>query len=497
MKPVLQGFTGHVPKGISEVFPGAKLHPTYWNLFDPTYFLDPLDPNFQKVGSMFIEEQTRMFRTDHLYASDTFIEMKPDNNDPEFLTAFGRGIYNAMSSADPEAIWVLQDWFFAADEILKYNFWQPDQTKALLTSVPQGRLLMLEMSWYWPSKAAFYGQPWVHTYIQNFGGVVSLCGSAEARAEAIFTALNHPDRGNLQGLGMTDEGFDYNPHVADFITDAMWRAEKPDMDRWISDYLQRRYGQQDTAIDEAWKILRKTAHFYWRYDPAICSLPMGGKRGGPAYDSKELARALDLYLQAADKLGDTDTYRFDLLNIERQVLANLADKFSNQVVAAVAAKDIKALDAAGDRMLGLIDDLDRLTGTREDYMFGPYLEDATSWGATESEKRHYAWNARNILTIWGPPEKSIYQYAQRQWSGLLKDYYGKCWEKYLNAHREAIKSDKPLDEAAFSKELRVWEDKWGHRNTKFRTKPRGSTVKIARELWAKYRSEVFSDAVGQ
>ncbi|MDO8588233.1 MAG: alpha-N-acetylglucosaminidase [Armatimonadota bacterium] len=490
MTPVLQGFTGHVPKGIKEVFPEAKLHKTYWNSFDPTYFLDPLDPNFQKIGSMFIEEQTRMFGTDHLYASDTFIEMKPDNNEPEFLAAFGRAIYNGMSSADPEAIWVLQDWFFAADGVLEFKFWKPDQSRALLTSVPQGRLLMLEMGWFWTTTEAFYGQPWVLTYVHNFGGVVSLHGAVDSYGPNIYTALHHPERGNQQGIGTTDEGFDYNPHVIDFMTDSIWRAEKPDMEKWYSDYLRRRYGQQDSAIDEAWKILRKTAFSVWRYDSAICNFYGGDKAGGPGYDNKQLAGALDLYLQAADRLGDTDTYRFDLLNIERQVLANLADNYFNEFRAAVAAKDIGALDATSAKMLGLIDDLDRLTGTRKDYMFGPWLEDAMSWGSTESEKRYYQWNAKNLLTLWGPPQTGCYQYAQRQWSGLLKGYYRKRWEKGFKAHKDAIETGKPVDEQAFMKALREWEDKWGRRNTKFATKPKGDTVDVARELWVKYRADV-------
>lgn len=491
MTPLLQGFTGHVPQSITRLYPDARLHPITWNSFEPTYFLDPHDPRFEKIGAMFIEEQTRLFGTNHLYASDTFIEMKPDTDDPQFLTDFSKAIYHAMTAADPEAIWVMQDWFFAFDEVFNLNYWQPAQTKALLASVPQGKLLMLEMGSYWASKGAFYGQPWIYTYIQNFGGVVSLHGSVEYQAQTIFNVLKHPDRGNLIGLGMTDEGFDYNPLVMDFRTDAMWRAERPDVDRWIADYLLRRYGRKDAAIDNAWKILRKTAHSAWRYDSVVCTLLAGGNGGGPGYDSVEFARSLDLYLQAAGRLGKTDTYRFDLLNIERQVLGNLADKYYRQVKEAIASGDVDALDAAGGRMLALIDDMDRLTGTRRDFMFGPWLEDAQSWGKTTAEKRYYAWNAKNLITLWGPPQTGIYQYAHRQWSGLLKNYYRPRWEKYLAAQRNAVLAGHPLDEKAFAKELREWEDEWGRRDGTFPTRATGDTVRIARELWAKYRPDIF------
>jgi len=121
------------------------------------------------------------------------------------------------------------------------------------------------------------------------------------------------------------------------------------------------------------------------------------------------------------------------------------------------------------------------------------VENARSWGTTESEKRYYEWNAKNILTLWGPAQSGCYQYAQRQWSGLLKGYYDKRWEKALKAQRNSIKTGKPLDEQAFLKELREWEDEWGHQNVRFQMKPQGETVKIARKLWERYRSEIHSE----
>src|SRR5689334_18592029 len=53
MTPVLQAFTGHVPESTREVFPSAKLHKTGdWSAgFSGTWFLDPLDPLFQRFGT--------------------------------------------------------------------------------------------------------------------------------------------------------------------------------------------------------------------------------------------------------------------------------------------------------------------------------------------------------------------------------------------------------------------------------------------------------------
>ncbi len=79
MTPVLQAFTGHVPESIKQVFPAAKIHQTgNWSAgFSGTWFLDPLDPLFQRFGDQFIKRQTELYGTDHLYAADPFNEIDP------------------------------------------------------------------------------------------------------------------------------------------------------------------------------------------------------------------------------------------------------------------------------------------------------------------------------------------------------------------------------------------------------------------------------------
>ena len=52
MTPVLPGFAGHIPKGLTRVFPNASVSElAHWGNFKtpyvPTYLLDPSDPLFQ------------------------------------------------------------------------------------------------------------------------------------------------------------------------------------------------------------------------------------------------------------------------------------------------------------------------------------------------------------------------------------------------------------------------------------------------------------------
>jgi alpha-N-acetylglucosaminidase len=59
-------------------------------------------------------------------------------------------------------------------------------------------------------------------------------------------------------------------------------------------------------------------------------------------------------------------------------------------------------------------------------MLGPWLESAKAAAHTPEEEQLYEWNLRSQLTVWGlhpggPSE--IEDYANRQWAGLMLDYY--------------------------------------------------------------------------
>src|SRR5512146_105655 len=109
MTPVLQGFTGHVPESITQVIPSARIHQTAdWSAgFPGTWFLDPQDPLFQRIGADFIRRQRELYGTDHFYAADPFNEINPPTNDSTFLAAMGHAIYEPMRGADSAAVWVI------------------------------------------------------------------------------------------------------------------------------------------------------------------------------------------------------------------------------------------------------------------------------------------------------------------------------------------------------------------------------------------------------
>jgi alpha-N-acetylglucosaminidase len=490
MRPVLQGFTGHVPPAIARAFPGARLRQLRsWCGFPGTSFLDPADPLFEKVGKAFVEEQTRRFGTDHLYASDTFIEMSPPSDDPAFLDAMGKSIHRAMAAADPEAVWVLQGWLFVNNP----KFWKEPQRKAFLGSVPADRLVVLDLFCEskptWSITEAFDGKPWVFCIIHSFGDQVSLHGGLPQIAGNLRAAIESPRRGRLSGVGLIMEGLSYNPAVWDFVMEAAWREAVPEPAEWLEAWAAGRYGKLPAPARDAWRLIFRSAYSRPGQSRAvICARPsLKVKKSGP---DPEVAEAWGKLLEASGDLGGVDAFRFDLVHVAREALSGLGGTYAGDVLAAGAARDRKALDEAGRRLVGLLQDLDDLVGTRPEFLLGRWLEDAKRWAASDAERRLLERNARTLITLWGPKDSGLNEYSQRQWSGMVRGFYLPRWELLLRRLEESVASGTPLDEGRFEADLRTWEEGWTHGSESYPTSPRGEAVGVARRLWEKYRGVV-------
>lgn len=493
MTPVLQGFTGHVPPAISQKFPDVKLHTIRWIEWQ-THLLDPLDPRFAEISRIWMEEQTKLFGTDHYYAADTFIEMTPPLGDLDYLHKLGQAIYQGMAQHDPAAIWVLQGWAF----MFERSFWTQPRIEAFLSSTPDDRLLVLDLMCesrpMWNQTESFCGKPWLWCNIQDWGRRIFLGGDLPTIASELPAARRDPTSGKLIGLGFVNEGLGYNPVVYDLLYEMAWRDAPPDLDQWIAEYAHHRYGRRNEHAGAAWRLLSDTVYQDPQVNNSIIDrTPSLQAAAGTSYANADLAETWHQLLAAAPELHQVDTYRFDLVNVARQTLANHAEVLYLAVMRAYRAKDAAAFDEARDRFLGLMLDLDRLLATRHEFLLGPWLEDAKRWGDTPAERQRLEWNARRVLTLWGEGPQ-IDDYACKQWAGLTRDYYHQRWNRFLNALSQSLHAGEPFDEMAVGTALRQWMADWSDQQNPYPTTPHGDSVAVAHELCNKYRQAFEPDA---
>ena len=509
MKPVLSAFTGHVPASFKDHFPSARLKQTNWkNGFADTYILDSQDSLFAAIGKKFLDVQTRLFGTDHFYSADTFNENEPPSDDPAFLAGLSRRLYEGMQQADTSAVWVMQGWLFYSDR----KFWKAPQIKALLDAVPDNHMLLLDLATeiepVWKRTEAFYGKPWIWNMLNNFGGNVNLFGRMEGVASGPAAALSDTASGKMAGIGLTMEAIEQNPVIYELMMQHAWQSTPVELKEWLPQYVQNRYGVAIPQLLQAWDILRQTVYNGREIRDGAESIITGR----PTFDSTTvwtrtklnyppqlLLPAWDLFIRAAasypavpgrSTAAATEGFLFDLTDITRQVLANYALPLQKKWVNAFRAKDTAGFRNYSRQFIELIDDMDRLLSTRKDFLLGPWIASARNWGNTPAEKKQYEMNARDLITLWGDANSPLHEYADRQWSGLLSDFYKPRWQQFFTLLQQSLENGNAPDLEGFEKDIRQWEWQWVNEEKPFPLMPAGNSLKIAQQLYHKYRQTI-------
>ncbi|WP_435315248.1 alpha-N-acetylglucosaminidase [Cellulophaga fucicola] len=511
MKPVLQAFTGHVPESFKELYPEANIFQIEdWAGVKGTYFLDPTDKLFQEIGTAFIKKQTEMYGTDHLYDADCFIEVNPPSEDPEFLKQVSKSVYSSMAQADPEATWVLQGWFF----FFKKDFWTKERGNAFLNGIPKDKVIVLDLygekNPTWNKTDAFYGQPWVWNVICNEDQKVNMSGDLNAMQNQFQDAFKSEIGNNLQGIGVIPEGLGYNPIIQDFIFEKAWSQEEVVITDWVSSYASNRYNTKNEYAIKAWDFLEKSVYGRTRtlWSPLITTPRLMIFEEGSQEDIRHVRKDfkiteedpfawdLDVYklhnaannlLAASEELKAKDTYNFDVTNVYRELLFSLTHKVINDVSVSYQSKNIKEFKDASVTLLKLLDDLEAIAGTNENFLLGKWIEDARSWGATTAEQDYYEWNARTIVTIWQPyPEGGLRDYAGKQWNGLFSGYYKPRWQLFINYLKQSLETNTPFNPKEFDEEVRALDYKWTKSTDVYPATETGDVISVAKRLQKEY-----------
>lgn len=494
MTPVLPAFNGHVPGALKKAFPAAKISELEnWAKIDGQhicYLLDPLDTLFKKIQKAFLEEQTRQFGTDHVYGVDPLNEVKPPSWEPDYLARLSKTIYESLAETDPQAEWLQMGWLFHYDR----EHWTNDRIEAFLKGVPQGRMTLLdyfcENTEVWKLTESFFGQPFIWCHLGNFGGNSILCGNIEESSARFENALQNGD-GNLAGIGSTLEALDVNPLVYEHVFERVWDSGATDPTTWFEQWADRRCGGEDGNARAAWRLLMETIY---SSVPTLAGItltnvrPCLTGRDNLPYSNADLFRAWELLLKAERQTRDS--YQYDVVNVGRQVLGNHFLELRNRFAAHCKNGDLDALKTTGAKMNELMEDLDKLLATRASFLLGKWIGDARAFGEAEAEADYYEQNARTIITTWYKPDHLLNDYANRNWAGLTRDFYGKRWGMFIHDVIESAGNNQPFDEKAFHGKVIAFEGQWIEETKKFSARPTGDAIALARQLMEKYRDEI-------
>jgi alpha-N-acetylglucosaminidase len=448
---------------------------------------------------MFIKRQKEELGTNHIYNADPFNEMTPTTKDLSYLHNVGKSIFQSMIAEDPDAIWIMQGWFLVVDD-----FWQPPQAKALLNSVPKDRLLMLdlwaEVAPIWPSTGSFYNHSFVWTMLHDFGGRSGLYGKIYDVNDGIADAVEKASP-YMSGIGLTPEAIEQNPIMYDFVMDMTWRdGKRVDVDQWVVDYTHRRYGQLNSDVTRAWKLLQDSIYNNKNDQMGPSSSIIVAR---PAFnitnisysplrfyfDTGKVLEAWRYLVAASDKFTDSQTYQYDMIDVTAQSLSIIALDLYDQIEKAYNTSNLDSFMKLVPRFLDVIQDMEEITASNENFLVGKWTSSARSWARNNAELVQYESNARMQITSWTTPDvtKNLNQYANKLWSGLTIDFYLPRWTLFFEFATSSLKQQKPFDLKKYHEKVIDLENKWVFGNNKYTTTPQGTTLTIAKKLYNKYQ----------
>ena len=484
MEPVLQGYSGIVPVDIQKYDANAEIIPQgKWCAMQRPAMLKTDTSSYQKYARLFYEAQKEVLGKAKYFATDPFHEggitggMSP--------RVISKTILSEMLKAAPDAVWVIQSW-------------QGNPTTELLLGlkdVTEGEkhALILDLyaekapnyidgrpgNLYHGHAPEFDSTPWVYCMLNNFGGRLGLHGHLDNIARDIPKVLN--TCGFFSGIGMTCEASENNPVLYDFLFESVWQenaddlAVQTDLNLWIKDYTERRYGKVSASANKAWEILLNTVY------KAECNMlgqgapecvvnarPRFGIKSASTWGNSLLGYPWEA-LEKAEKLLSLDKellcgskgYQYDLVSVRQQVLSNRALTCYRDLTEAYRKKDIAKFKNLAEQYLKLADEMNAVTAENRYYTLSRLMDmvDALTVDKDDFTKRIYRISARTQITTLGSyimSENGLgHDYSNRQWSTLISDFYKPRWEMFFESCIDVLegRSEREIDWFA-------WEWSW-------------------------------------
>ena len=468
MQPVLQGYSGMVPTDIKDYDKDAQvIVQGEWNAFKRPDMLVTTSDTFDEYAKLFYECQKEVYGSDsHYYATDPFHE--GGNEGGMDIPQISKEVLTSMLEADKDAVWIIQSWQGnPSTELLNgLDLVENGAQHALILD------LYAEKTPHYNETGTSYGDtvefddtPWVFCMLNNFGGRLGLHGHLDNLANNIPTAFNSCEY--IAGIGITPEASVNNPVLYDFLFETVWQENADEnmepikLDDWLDKYTTRRYGAESESAQEAWEILKDTV-----YKSSLNNLGQGAPESvvnarpalsiGAAsswgnsvisYDKGELEKAAALLLEDYDTLKDSEGYMYDVANVLQQVLSNSAQEYQKEMAKAFNARDLDAFVSYSSTFMSIIDDMEKVTATNEYFLLGRWVEQAKALAENTDDftKELYEFNAKALVTTWGSVNQSEYgglhDYSNRQWSGLIGDFYKVRWQRWITARTKELKGE--------------------------------------------------------
>lgn len=444
MFPVLPGYFGTVPRDFARRQPEAVTVPQgRWAGLRRPDWLDPRTTVFRAVAASYYRHQRELF------GEVGHVKMDPlhEGGDPGPVPVpeAARAVEEALRAALPQAVWVILGW-------------QRNPRPELLAGVAhKDRMLIVDglsdLARVTDRERDWGGVPYAFGTIPNFGGRTTLGASCHLWTQRFTTWRDRPGSA-LVGTAYLAEATGRDPAAFELFSELAWRARPVDPGAWFATYAAVRYGAPDPAARRATAALATSVYALSSedgrpHDSVFAARPSLTARSGThyathtlAYDPVAVDTALDALLAVDPALRNGDTYRYDLTDLARQALAHRSWLLLPQLHGAWRRGDEATFRALAGLWLRLLRLSEETAGAHEAFLLGPWLAAARRQGADATEADRLEGTARTLLTTWADRPTAdggrLVDYANRDWHGLIGDYYLPRWRRYLDELADAL-----------------------------------------------------------
>ncbi|MCF0203438.1 MAG: alpha-N-acetylglucosaminidase C-terminal domain-containing protein, partial [Bacteroidaceae bacterium] len=358
---------------------------------------------------------------------------------------------DVMNAASPNAMWVAQEW-------------QNNAEQSRIDALPTENTLLLDLS---SERQTFYSRFGNHEYafcmLHNYGGNVGLYGCIDQLMNNYFDT--HRNHATLKGIGANPEGLETNPVMYELLFEMPWLGSKPVAKTWLATYAANRYNLKNNTdkqyVSQAWENLLSTVYnqnFSTQQgcaEPLVCIRPtkffVQGKTDVSSWAQAQRNWDKDVMVAAAKKLLKANAinknYLYDLVDVVRQALADKAHTLLTEL------KELKDAGQSSsttftdkrDDFMCIIDDTDLLLSYIPNFTMQRWVTMARNIakqnGGSTAEEDWMERYARQLVTTWRPDDSSLMDYANREWAGLVKDYYKARWSYYFSSGAAVTEED--------------------------------------------------------
>lgn len=440
MEPVLPGYCGMLPHDAESTLGVKVINQGLWCGYPRPSILLPTDSAYTRFASIYYEELERLYGKARYFSTDPFHEGGATGGSD--LHAAGRAVVDAMKRHNPQAVWIAQGW-------------QENPRTEILEAVNKGDIIVLDLKAevhpMWCTRlGGFLGHEWIMCQLLNFGGNTGIYGTISSLVDG-FDRARH-ESATLRGIGLTPEGIENNSMMYELMCELPWLDSKPDISKWVSDYARTRYGGvKSAATDSAWQILAASIYNCppdsageGTRESLFCARPGRNIRNASTW-----ARAHDYYQPAATTYRAAELMRldapihagnahflYDYIDVVRQAIADRGREQLKRVDAARTLGKKEAYRLEADMFLHLILLQDSLLSLHPSFCLDTFIREARNNGYTPADADLNEYNLRVQITTWGNRNASeagkLHDYSNREWSGLLRDFYHPRWKLYFD-----------------------------------------------------------------